>query len=136
MSSAGAAAAIAVAAAKRKARHRKEEEIMTKYSSEDLDGWEFKIVRASTRRFKNREQVKQLCDEEAKAGWEMVEKFDDYRIRFKRRVEHRSRDQYLDIDPYRSEIGTTQAGIVVAVLIAIAILTAGVVILTARMGQH
>lgn len=134
--SAGAAASIAAAVAKRKAKLQREEEAMAKYNSEDLGGWEFKIVRANTKRFKKRETVKQLCEEEARAGWEMVEKFDDYRIRFKRKVEHRSRDQYLDFDPYRSEVGTTSGAIVAGVLIALGVLIAGAVILISRTGSH
>ena len=86
---------------------RKEEEQMTGYSGEDLEGWEFKIVRASTRRFKHPEIVRQVCDQETRAGWEMLEKFDDYRIRFKRRVERRTEDAHLGSDPYRTQIGIT-----------------------------
>ena len=80
---------------------------MTGYGNEDLEGWEFKIVRASTRRFKGPEVVRQLCEEEGKAGWEILEKFDDCRIRFKRRIERRDQDRYQDIDPYRTHIGIT-----------------------------
>ena len=118
----GAAAAAAIAAAKRAAELRQEEEHMTGYNTDDMDGWEFKIIRANTRRFKNPQIVKQLRDEEAKAGWEMLEKFDNTRIRFKRRIEHRSRDQYTDIDPYRSEVGLGQGSIVAMVLGILALL--------------
>lgn len=62
MSGAAVAAAAAAAAA---AERRKEEEIMTVYHDEDLEGWEFKIVRASTRRFKNPDVFQKLCAEEA-----------------------------------------------------------------------
>ena len=48
-----------------------------------------------------------MFDEEARAGWEMLEKFDDYRIRFKRRVENRTEDRHLGSDPYRTQIGIT-----------------------------
>jgi len=47
---------------------REEEEQMTGYSGEDLEGWEFKIVRTSTRKFENPEFVRRVCEEEAKAG--------------------------------------------------------------------
>ena len=101
---------------------------MTGYSKDDLDGWEFKIVRANTRKFKDYKAVQQLCDEEAKAGWEMVEKFDDTRIRFKRNVDKRSSDRHLDADPYRTRIGMTEASIawivggILALALGIAIL--------------
>ena len=79
MSGAAVAAAAAAAAA---AERQKEEEIMTAYKNEDLECWEFKIVRASTRKFKNPETIRKLCAEEAEAGWQKIEKFDDSRICF------------------------------------------------------
>jgi hypothetical protein len=109
-------AAIAAAAAAKAAQIRKEEEELTPYKSDDLDGWEFKIIRANSRKFKKQEAVQRLCREEAQAGWEMVEKFDDSRIRFKRRVEERSQDPHRTVDPYRSHIGPTEGHIVAIVL--------------------
>ena len=98
-----------------------EEENMTAYNKEDLEGWEFKIMRSYTGKFKDTAYVRQLCQEEAKAGWEMLEKFDDYRIRFKRRTDNRSNDQYLKSDPYRTGVGL-KANRLVAVAVALAIL--------------
>jgi hypothetical protein len=105
---------------------RKEEEELTPYNSDDMDGWEFKIVRANSRKFKRPEDVQRLCQEEAQAGWEMVEKFDDSRIRFKRRVEERSQDQYRSVDPYRSMIGASEGKIVAIVLAACAVFGLGI----------
>jgi hypothetical protein len=77
------AAITAAAAAQRRARElRKDEEQMTKYAGDELEGWEFKIVRSATRKFKDTEFVQRVCEEESRAGWEMLEKFDDSRIRF------------------------------------------------------
>ncbi|UCE24741.1 MAG: hypothetical protein JSU74_01440 [Candidatus Zixiibacteriota bacterium] len=132
---AGGAAAAAAAAAARAARMRQEEEDMTGYNASDLEGWEFKIVRSNTRKFKNREAVRQLCEEEAPAGWEMLEKFDDSRIRFKRKIEHRTRDQHLQIDPYRSEVGIGQGQMVTLILGAI-VLLGGLVIWLATMAKQ
>ena len=98
---------------------------MTGYNANEMDGWEFKIVRANTRKFKNPEAIRQLCDEEAKAGWEMVEKFDDQRIRFKRPVEKRSGDQYLDIDPYRTQFGMSE-GHIVAIVLGVLLVVGGI----------
>lgn len=92
-----------VAAAAKKKRQKEEEE-MTKYNSDDLNGWEFKIIRSEFGRFSNREFFNRVCSEESKAGWEMVEKFDNCRIRFKRRIEKRSCDMHLDFDPYRTSL--------------------------------
>lgn len=99
-------AAAAAAAAK-----RREEEELTKYNSDDLNGWEFKIVRSNTKKFKNYEIVQQICAEESKAGWEMVEKFDNSRIRFKRRIEKRAQDNHLESDPYRTLVGVSEVQI-------------------------
>jgi len=116
----GAEAIQAQAAAK--ARYE-EEEIMTGYDREDLNGWEFKIVRSLMGKFRNREVITQLCQEEAKAGWEMVEKFDDQRIRFKRKIENRRNDQLLEIDPYRTSIGMHEGKLAMVVIsIAVAII--------------
>lgn len=116
-----AASTVATMAAAAKARkQRVEEEKMTAYNKNDLDGWEFKIVRANTRRFKNRTLVENVRTEEAKAGWELVEKFDNYRLRFKRRVEKRSMDGHLEIDPYRSQIGSS-SGMTISVIVSLLI---------------
>ena len=104
---------------------REEEEIMTGYDREDLNGWEFKIVRSLLGKFKSREVIAQLCQEEAKAGWEMVEKFDDQRIRFKRKIENRRNDQLLEIDPYRTTIGmreTKLAMVVISIIVAVTLI--------------
>ncbi len=122
----GANAASAAAAQKL----RDEEEIMTAYKKDDLEGWEFKIMRSYTGKFKDNKFVQQLCREEARAGWEMLEKFDEYRIRFKRRVDNRPNDQFLKFDPYRTSVGF---GInhIVAVILGVAALGVGVAIMMA-----
>ena len=117
----GAAVAAAIAAAAKK-RREMEEESMAQYNADDLKDWEFKIVRANTRRFKTAEAIRQLCEEESQAGWELIEKFDDSRIRFKRHTEARNRDQHLKIDPYRTQVGMGEGKIVAVVLGIIAVL--------------
>jgi hypothetical protein len=101
----GAAAAAAAAEAQR--QRELEEELMTQYSPDDLaNEWEFKIVRSSTSAFRRPATLQKLIDEEARAGWVMVEKFDDDRVRFKRR---RGARAALDLppgyDPYRTQFG-------------------------------
>ena len=95
----------ASAAAKHQQEMQAEEELMTKYNTDEIEGWEFKIVRASTRKFKDPEFLRQTCEEEARSGWELLEKFDDNRVRFKRETEHRDGDLHRDIDPYRTLVG-------------------------------
>ncbi|UCD18230.1 MAG: hypothetical protein JSV44_04780 [Candidatus Zixiibacteriota bacterium] len=126
-------AVITAAAAKKK--RRQEEERMVTYNKEDLSGWEFKIVRSATGAFRKPEKVRQVCEEEAKAGWEMLEKFDNNRIRFKRRADRRSADQYIDtgIDPYRTDISS--AGAAIAVIVAvIAVLIGALALIGFRIG--
>lgn len=113
----GGGAVIAAAAAKKKReREQREEEIMTKYSSDDLDGWEFKIVRSSTGSFKNTDKVQTLITEEAQSGWAMIEKFDNNRIRFKRKVQLRSQDSLAQVDPYRTQFGFGEGSLVTIIL--------------------
>jgi len=129
-------AATTAAAAARAAKMRDEEENMTGYNKDDLDGWEFKIVRSALGSFSNYDKVKEVCEQEAMGGWELVEKFDQYRLRFKRRTEMRSKDQYLDIDPYRTNIGGggKLAGIIIG-SIALGIGVIAFLVLYLR-GQH
>ncbi|NMC43183.1 MAG: hypothetical protein GYA46_04620 [candidate division Zixibacteria bacterium] len=129
MTGGSAAAAGAAAAAAAAARAREEEELLTSYNKEDLEGWEFKIVRSNFGRFSNYENVQKVCQEEARAGWEMIEKFDEYRIRFKRRIDKRSGDRQLDFNPYRTTIGFGEGRIAAIVLIGMAALIAGIIAL-------
>ena len=85
---------------------------MAKYAQDDLDGdWEFKIVRSDSSAFRKPEALSRLTEEEARAGWILLEKFDDSRVRFKRPRTARSKDPYLadGVDPYRTQYGTPSA---------------------------
>ena len=103
--------AVTAAHAARKRRLREEqdrieEEEMTNYTTNDLESnWEFKIVRSERGAFRKAEVFQQLMQEEAIAGWEMVEKLDDRRVRFKRRKQDRRKDATLPqgVDPYRTQ---------------------------------
>jgi hypothetical protein len=107
----------AAAAAER--RRLREEEEMTAYSQEELQGWEFKIVRANTSVFGKSAELNKLIQEEAQAGWIMVEKFDNSRVRFKRPISAREKDAQLpaEIDPYRTHYGMSTALFVVLVIV-------------------
>jgi hypothetical protein len=88
----------------------KEEEEMTEYTREDLDhDWEFKIVRSAKAAFRKREVLDKVVEEEARAGWVMLEKLDDSRLRFKRPRRARAQDAYLppEVDPYRTHYGAS-----------------------------
>lgn len=103
-------------------QHQEEEERLTPYDpSENLESngkvnpehfhtqeWEYKIVRANTDLFRDGETLQQLCEEEAQAGWIMLEKLDDRRIRFKRLMSLREtlKLETLNFDPYRCQYGS------------------------------
>jgi hypothetical protein len=88
-------------------RRQQEEEAMAVYSPGDLQDWEFKIVRTARALFAKPEELNKLIQEEARAGWVMLEKFDDHRIRFKRPIRAREDDRLLPpgVDPYRTQVG-------------------------------
>jgi uncharacterized iron-regulated membrane protein len=117
--------ATTAAAAAAAERLRKEEEGMTEYTREELDeDWEFKIVRANTPAFRNPERLRRLIEEEARAGWVMVEKFDDQRVRFKRQRSAREQDAMLppDVDPYRTQYGALGSQVVIGLVIGLILL--------------
>lgn len=96
----------AAAAAAKAAAERKEEEEMTPYTPSDLaEGWEFKILRSATGGFGNPAKLQSVLDEEQRAGWTLLEKFDNGRIRLKRPAKARAGDTTLDFDPMRTWIG-------------------------------
>jgi len=128
-----AATTVVIAAAAAAERHRQmcqEEEEMTAYSPDELaQDWEFKVLRSAVGAFKRPEVLRQLLDEEARAGWVLVEKFDDARVRLKRPASARERDLKLDFDPYRTNVGPSPnyvalmvLGAVLGLLLALALL--------------
>jgi hypothetical protein len=132
--SAASAAAAAAASAAALAKAQEEEEDMTPYASQDLaDGWEFKILRSVNGRFRDPVWLHGILAEEAQAGWTMLEKFDDTRVRLKRPARANRNDATLGFDPYRTWVGMSQArytlrvvafsfafvGIITAIIIAL-----------------
>ena len=123
-----------------------EEETLTPYESKDtvqstsaqakngtskppkdprLVGWEFKIVRSSRDLFRDPQIFERVCVEESQAGWILLEKLDDRRIRFKRPIALREilNSEMLTIDPYRSHYGSTaNLGVWVAAIVSLVLL--------------
>ena len=90
------------AAQERRRQEEEEEEEMTRYTIDELDhNWEFKIVRSETGAFGKPEVFQSLLQEESLAGWELVEKLDNRRVRLKRHRDARRRDVTLppEFDP-------------------------------------
>lgn len=86
---------------------------MTGYTATDLaEGWEFKILRSATGAFKKPEVLRRVLEEEGRAGWVMVEKFDAQRVRLKRPASvgagAKSGDVALGFDPYRTTVGMSE----------------------------
>jgi hypothetical protein len=53
--------------------------------------------------------------EEAQAGWTLVEKFDNSRIRLKRPVAARQQDAECTFDPYRTRVGISEVGLALVI---------------------
>ena len=113
---ANAGAAAAAGAAARRRRQTREEEDMTGYLPEHLEGWEFKILRSHRGKFRDPEFQRRMLEEEARVGWELLEKFDDGRLRLKRPVAERSRDRLSDQDPCRVSVGMSPNSVTVWIL--------------------
>lgn len=112
----GAATGAAAAAAAR--QMQKEEEEMTPYTREDLaEGWEFKILRSMSNAFGKPERLNQVLQDESRAGWVLVEKFDNARIRLKRPAMAKDSDGQLDFDPYRTYVGISQGRYVLIIIL-------------------
>ena len=90
--------------------NRNQSSLQTTYTPDDLQGdWEFKILQSSTLAFRQSVVLEKVREEEAQAGWILLEKIDDGHLRFKRRVSARSNDHNLSFDAYRTQYGTSTA---------------------------
>jgi hypothetical protein len=90
------------------AKHRAEEEhALTHYSDSDLNSDpEFKIVRSMWGgEFSKPDTIYKVIEQEQEAGWTLVEKLDNSRLRFERPRSAQTVDSELlaaGIDPYRT----------------------------------
>jgi hypothetical protein len=125
-------AAAAAAARRRRMRLDEEEEDMAGYTQGDLNSdWEFKIVRSESGAFRKPEILRKLIEEEARAGWVMLEKFDDRRVRFKRSHSARTRDALLPpgVDAYRTRYGSPTAQYAMLATLVLGLVAAGLGVL-------
>lgn len=109
-------------AAQAQEKLHQEEEMMTTYKQDDLNGeWEFKILRSVTNQFKKPQVLQQVLQEERIGDWELVEKFDDGRLRFKRPTAARSKDQSRPrgYNPYRTRHGMSEGVMALWIMIAV-----------------
>lgn len=90
---------------------------MTTYSEDDLsEGWEFKILRSNMNSFRKPENLQKYLEEEGRAGWALVEKFDDNRLRLKRPASARRADASLNFDPYWTKVGLSDTRMLLVIL--------------------
>jgi len=104
-----------IAAAEIQRQHEEEEHSRSQTSRSE--GLEYKILRATIPSFGKSENLQKALDEEAKNGWELLEKFDNYRIRLVRKVGEQHPNS--GIDPYRAFFGMSQGWFVAVILIAV-----------------
>jgi hypothetical protein len=86
---------------------QREEEDQTPYAAEELmENWEFKIIRCGSPLFDNPAFLERILHEEARAGWQLLEKFDGARVRLKRVAGSQpAADLPAGYDPYRTTVG-------------------------------
>ncbi|MEX0618749.1 MAG: hypothetical protein WDZ76_11165 [Pseudohongiellaceae bacterium] len=68
---------------------------------------EYKILQSNTPMFAKPDKFREILEEEARAGWQLIEKLDNYKLRLQRETSHRANDQNLGFDPYRSQVGVS-----------------------------
>jgi hypothetical protein len=66
--------------------------------------------------FRKPENLKKYLEEERRAGWVLVEKFDDNRLRLKRPASARRGDAALNFDPYRTQVGLSDTRMILVIL--------------------
>ena len=95
---------------------------MTGYNREELaDDWEFKILRSATGAFGNPAKMQRFLEEEAVFGWVLVEKFDNQRLRLKRRANAKPPKGEMSGDPYRTNVGISQVQLLLFIIVGMAI---------------
>ena len=117
------------AAVERKKKLNREEEEMTGYRREELEqGWEFKIVRSASGVFKDPLALSRTVEEERLGSWDLLDKFDNERLRFRRPVAARERDGNLPLgyNPYRTQIGVSEGALVLFAMLIIASVVAAI----------
>ncbi len=125
----------AAAAAARNDHRNVEEELLTPYSDKELtENWEFKILRSASGVFAKPERMREILEEEARAGWTLVEKFDSNRLRLKRSPGAGENDRHLNFDAWRTQIGASQNKYEAKIVLVVAVLLFAVVSIAAVVG--
>ena len=91
------------------------------------DDWEFKMLRSATAKFRDPAWLRTILEEEARAGWTLVEKFDDARLRLKRPASARAGDAALPLDAGRTWVGPGLAYVIVPLLFLLLALSVAII---------
>ena len=94
---------------------------MTLMNSDPSGEFEYKIIRSATGAFKNPTKFRAALDEEARAGWELLEKLDNSRARLRRSTDCRNGDAGLGQDPYRTQVGITEGVLAIWIIVGLAL---------------
>lgn len=68
---------------------------------------EYKIIQSQTPLFANSAKMHEVLEQESRAGWQLLEKEDNFRLKLQRSISHRENDANLDFDAYRSNVGVS-----------------------------
>lgn len=116
---------VAVTYAQKQTRDREEEEEVA--TSADGTEYEYKIIRSPFGAFKKPDKFRAALAEEARVGWQLVEKFDDTRVRLRRPISFRAIDADSGQDPYRIRIGLNDGAIAGRIILGVVLGVAAVV---------
>ena len=95
---------------------------MTLMNTDPTGAVEYKIIRSATGAFKDPAKFRAALDEEARAGWELVEKLDNSRARLRRSTECRKDDARLGQDPYRTQVGIGEGALTIGIVAGVFLL--------------
>lgn len=68
---------------------------------------EYKTIQAQTPLFTDSKKMHDVLETEAKAGWQLLWKEDNYKLKLQREISHRDNDKNLAFDAYRSTVGVS-----------------------------
>jgi len=64
-------------------------------------------MQAQTSLFADNKKMQEFLAGEAKAGWDLLKKEDNYPIKLQRDISNRENDKNLDSDPYATTVGVS-----------------------------
>jgi hypothetical protein len=105
-----------------------EEEEMSSPDAVEATRHEYKILRSATGAFRSPVKFSELLNEEARAGWELLEKLSDHRVRLRRHIKWRNDDARLSQDPYRTRVGMSEDALTLWVVTAVSAVIGAIIL--------